>query len=1094
MKKNRAEKEVEEKIQNEFKCLKEIRSRFFDGHHVFRQVDTKSQICKQIRTVEKVDSTIHDPQQEAADELFEKLSKVITFNDKTQVNCYFLLPNKISLEKQTESRLKKFIEAMKMNSKVPVPEDLMIRCKKMELVKDFVREMNIKRAANPDAVFLFFQDECHWGAGKGSVSSVFTEEVLSIEGSFLIGVSATPNNQLKVLYDKPEWGGLKEKTVELKSPDYVGMQQFIARDKIISTKRPATKLIIPMSYLCCIASHDFDGQSSVKKISYDQIKFNESQLDTQEKITKQVIDQLFKGGLVVLALSGTRIAETFAESFASILDERFPKNDILVCYSVSTEKKEFIKSLNCNCTSMDFSNVLHNHKACLLVVVGRARFGDTFTGDFKYLDLRDKFRSSITWTPFYQMCGRAFGYGERPTLLLNNKAKKAFLNEGRSDIIPDIFLKKIKEKKSSNKSPNKSPNRSPKSKKKSSDYLVDFTNPILEYSNEKLEVVKEQIKKSCANFFIITNKSDVGKLDKYDGYDLYLYGNNQQVYRVQKDGIFEDPVSLEDALQFDLELVNDVVQLNYLRISNNHAANNSRFVDTFSKRMYLVAEPQMGKTGVMLALFKKIADASIINCTPPGYPKISSIAEQCEQMKQAGTQSFTFPNYGKISFFDEDKLPEYYNRGNSGKRTTIVQRIDKMKYASVNVINDLYSNEIWNEHEFFFEFFSIKDDSIRCSSELEGVDWKSKKAPFMFISHGRSDPKIPFEDKSKERNQIIVTTICGLSNYKKFKDSHSFIVVNVQNPSSGYLRNCAIYFAKENGIQNIWLLDDDLDNSVEFRSINSIPEDHWIRDKETITLSDVVNYLEDENWRDRSCYAICSPGEKNQKFDFKNAFSCESRTGMSLVNVDQVGEYLPSIEIADLEVAFHMIMKDKLVCRFEIFGVSKIHTNEGCFRNTDELETFPNNPDPMDGRAFKIKLFDKLLPKCPENTTIKPIIAMCTPKTKYSQKGILNERRDLHFFNNKSPKDICESIKKCKNLAFCGAFIETKHFFRGLIFLNLILYKDRGEQDLDKTVLKNFLAGEFEDLIMKKPKLKKLEIEKDNFSFANLFQSVSINL
>ena len=1148
MKKNK-KKGPSEKIPKQKQCLEEIRKIFF-GEFSFKSLDTKSLICD--RNVVQLDSSndckIYKPQKTAASSLFDKLTKMIEYNDKIQVHCYFLLPNKKSLEQQTLLRLRNFINKNRMNFVVPSPENLAIRLTNKEQAEDYFREMEIKRKANPNSVFLFFQDECHWGAGAGSVASLFTEKVLSIEGSYLIGVSATPNNQLVVFEKNAEWNELMvKKIVKLESDQYFGREKFIEEknNKLLKCKTPATDIIIPMSYLCCIASYDNFDSSTSENIPKNEDEYKEINLADHHDTTKQVIDQLFKGGLVVLPLSGTKLAQIFAESFASILHARFPNNKILVCYSVSTDT-EFIKSVNCNCTDLNFSNILHHHEACLLVVVGRARFGDTFPENFKYFDLRDKFRSNITWTPFYQMCGRAFGYGERPTLLLNKKSMKMFIRGNASK--SDEFLKTIKEKNISNKS--------------SETYQVDIMNPIENYSNKELKEVRKIIKKECENPIIIVEKSDLSKLEESDPLDIYFYGNNQEVYRVQKKSecVYENSISLEEALDLDLDpMVTNFLHLKNLTISNKHAANTSSFAKTFSKRIYLVAEPQMGKTGVMLALFKLIAKFYLNNNTPPGYPNIFSIAKQCKQIKQQSTQSFTLQNYGLVSLFDKDNFPKYYEKNSiCSERTTIIQRIDKMKNSpntvisniSINLLSDFDEKQKTNNKKFF----SIPND-------LKDVDWNSQKAPFIFITHGRSDSKINIDwinknHSEKERIQIIVTTNSEYLNYKKKFESHSFIIVNTQYPpSNGYLRYCAICFAKEMEIKNIWLLDDDLDNTVEFKSIDSIlPKEHWKTDQtqngnKTLTLLDVVDYFENPNWQERSCYAICSPrinqkkntstkkntintcswntdqtgkltltidvsnylenpnwrdtvynairdpGEKKQKKQ-KNAFSCKSGKGMSLVNVEKLANinYLP-VEISDLEVAFHLIMNDELVCRFEIFGVTKIQMDQGCSNYIGQYETFPADYDEWDEGCLNIDLLDKLLPKCPENTGIKPIVAMYTPDTKCSKEIInsLNKGRKTHVFDPLSSKiETCKSITNNKT-DFCGAFIETEHFFEALIYLNLILFKENGEQnERDEDKLRSFLLGVAEQMIERDTRLTKLRKEfNDNYSVKNLFQSVS---
>ena len=1049
------------------------------------------------------------------------------------VHCYFLFPNKISLQKQTLMRLSNFIQNdADLKLKILNPNNVVIKISSTEQADDMVEAMNAIKKIEKNPIFLFLQDECHWGAGAGSAASTFTEKVLSVEGSYLIGVSATPNNQLKVLVDSLEIPGgneIMDKIVKLESDQYFGRKKFIENEKnkkLFQCQTPATDIIIPMSYLCCIASHFHPDLSNY--ISYNLDKYNEVNLAEHHYITNQVIDQLFKGGLVVLPVSSTGTAKIFAESFGSILNERFPDNNILVCYSVSTTK-EFVTPVNCNCTGLDFSNVLHHHEACLLVIVGRARFGDTFPENFKYFDLRDKFRAhrGITWTPFHQMCGRAFGYGERPTLILNDTAMKVF-KDPKSACRSDAYLMKDKEKQK-NKEQTSSNDSVPTNSTPKSSSLSDYSiekNPIEEYSNKSKSEVQSILKSNLKKYIILTKeniKDYLGEKPSTSDVDIFFTNENQyyKVNSVRKDYVTRDNCqSVEEVLnQFsdDDETEVDLLELELMKLSKSHAGNNENFVSTFRNRFYLVAEPQMGKTGVMLHLLKLIAENYKLYSIPPGYPNVFDILDMCKHVKRAGHQTFAPGKYGKISLFEGNNIPACYENNNvSSSRTTIIQRVDKMNYTSSNDSSD--DSQKWTGN--IPGFVPIDgNELIFCSKDLlKKNNWSEQKPPFIFVTSGRADhPKININwiprdsernsegDSKPNRTQIIVTTVGDYESYrKKFGATHHFVIVNETklNVNVGLQRNCAILFAKHVGMKDIWLLDDNLSNKVELRTLENNEQqdnDEIISEK---TLLDVVNYLEDSRWTDSSFYALRSPGKskkyKQNSNTIKNEFSCNSGKGMSLVNVEKLANinYLP-IEVAeDLEVAFHLIMNGELVCRFEIFGVSKIQMNRGgCSNYIGQYETFPDDDDEWDEGCLNIDLLDKLLPKCPENTGIKPIVALYTPDTKCSKEIInsLNKGRKTHVFDLLSSKiETCKSIKNNK-MDFCGAFIETEHFFEALIYLNLMLFKENGEQnERDEDKLRRFLLGVAEQMIERDTRLTKLRKEfNDNYSVKNLFQSVS---
>lgn len=983
---------------------------------------------------------------------------MVTSPDRVQ--CYFIVPNKISLRDQTIDRLSKFIKKLAQDNKKlerVQPESMVIKLATKKQGDEMVGLMKKIRESKPSTTFIFLQDECHWGAGNTSAASYFTKRVLSEKNSFVVGISATPNNQLILLCEHhKELNALIEKIVVLESEDYIGREKFIASKHYIETEIPEKSTTIAKSYLCEIG---FSKPSSSQKIVFTETEHSPQNF---KETTREVISQLFDEGLVVLSLSSQSDAKTFAETFAYFLNKNFPNNDILVCYSIS-DNDEYVTSANCCCENITFSNLLGTHRACLLVVVGRATMGDTFPKNFKYFDLRDKFRTSaITWTPFIQMCGRAFGYGERPKIILHKDAMKVFMDE-KEATKSDLYLGSNKNYK--NQSSNVNLPQNSNSHENYADYVVDIDNELTNFG-KGLEL--EDVQKKNPEIIIVSKESDPDI--PLDDNKRILFFENGAIYSVvnKKSEYHETWMSLDQAMEIDISYYKNLQQLNLVKITKNHAGINDTFSKTFKRRLYLVAEPQMGKTGVMLELFYKVVEKYPTILSTPGYPDLYKIHELSKQKQNKGVQIFQFGKYGKITLLHEpEKIPDCYKiNGPIHSRTTILRRVDKMIHVpNENLPNRTETNVQLDKNQFFEMVFD--DCSIFCSKNLKNINWEKKKFPLMFVSTGRSnlDININWTANSNDRKQIIVTTISDYANYySKYGKTHEFIILKANEPSVGLQRKCSVEFADKMNISYFWLLDDNLDKRVKFRDISSV-QDVWNGEP---SLLDVVHYIEDESWEERCLYALCSPGKKNKYETNSQPFSCESGKGMTLINVKRVApfNYLPIRVAEDLELAFHLAMNNELVCRFECFAVRKKNLQGGCKSDTAKCA----NVEELYRENECVGLLDQILPKCLDTSLIVPNVGV--PKELFDK---LKGGRNLVAI---------EDVQETTNL--CGTYIERENLFDAFLLLVKIKHFETCFAELKNFIVKKINC--ITNTIVRENLLKAID---DDDNIAKFLTSVS---
>ncbi len=160
--------------------------------------------------------------------------------------------------------------------------------------------------------------------------------------------------------------------------------------------------------------------------------------------TEQILNELIsvdKGSLVLLRMNNSVVAGRFVEWMKSIL-ECFDNDNLFDVVLDSDGESDLWDSLSAHSKkkycdfrmqdslqrpeSMTYKDLVH--LPILLVVIEKCRMGDTLPENFKYFDLRCRYTEEngkqTIYSSLLQDIGRAFGYGQRPTVFITKFIKE----------------------------------------------------------------------------------------------------------------------------------------------------------------------------------------------------------------------------------------------------------------------------------------------------------------------------------------------------------------------------------------------------------------------------------------------------------------------------------------------------------------------------------------------------------------------------------------------------------------------------------------------------------------------------------------------
>ena len=384
------------------------------------------------------------------------------------IKFVILVPNRKSLENQTRTRLedlqKDQVFLDRRDIKSSVIRITINAPKMMKRWKDFIEEAK----TNPTTLFLVIHDECHWAAGEGETykflgfgdckpsecksgkckhskcckmeceSNDYHKDIPNI---FTMMVSATPYSIL-VMKNIQDENFVNWHSVH-KEEAYKGLTKLRKEEKI-KTSLSAQKLkeILTPHSISILTNNGYKETFILVLMDYLASLFGLSCGSLVEYLQKCISENklvVFRLNKAKGKISEARLAKKVLEK--GIKMRKIQNLEVLVNSEEKEEENdkrdekqeeednedENLKTNNRN-SFKTFSEV--NNKAMIMIIIERGRLGDTFSPNCIAFDLRARYTSPVTdFSPIIQDAGRAFGYGERPTLFLSEEA--------------DTFLKKV---------------------------------------------------------------------------------------------------------------------------------------------------------------------------------------------------------------------------------------------------------------------------------------------------------------------------------------------------------------------------------------------------------------------------------------------------------------------------------------------------------------------------------------------------------------------------------------------------------------------------------------------------------------------------
>jgi hypothetical protein len=523
-----------------------------------------------------------ETQKAIAEELYYRIKAKVKQHSKIDLEERFdnfkfliLLPNRCSIEDQTILRIKeKFL-------KKDNPEKNVLRILESSTESKNQKKWNLflqEAKHNDKTFFLVIHDECHWAAGTDNTfkflgfdkGDYHYPDGQLLPNLFTLMVSATPYNffphlnQEDILF----WNKHLEEVqhnhpnVDLKNT-YQGLTHFIGEESVnckMLTNSSDQKVNWWKKHQFSFEALEFNGFTKdfiLLLLDYTTAISDVNQIRTQRKsfpVTEE-LKECVKACInekkqIIVRLPGASNEIRQTEVAEKVL-QHFCKKEIAITVFTSAQKEE------------QHSNLFLDSKSKIILIIDNFRMGETFPKSCICFDVRARYLSTVRdFTAIIQDVGRAFGYSKRPLLLLSQQAYD-FLS-----VIWDVNTGYI-----------------------SWESLQTKLKSVLLGPNT---IRKPQMTTNQINNEMYANvPQEDGSLCPQDG-SLFP----EDGILPQEDGLTEDDrTEITDIQQFQEIFESDSkdpVFLFKLKLKGNHPA--------FAHRIFLKAEPQIGKTGAFLHL------------------------------------------------------------------------------------------------------------------------------------------------------------------------------------------------------------------------------------------------------------------------------------------------------------------------------------------------------------------------------------------------------------------------------------------------------------------------------------------------------------
>lgn len=399
--------------------------------------------------------------------------KLIDFEKLTgsTLRVLIIVPPRLSLLEQTKQRVQQLEEYFKwVKRPVPLIEVVLGNdsCKTDEKVKLFKDTLE----KSDKEFFLIIHDECHWGAAPDSKPSKILHNFMweHVQTKLLmIQISATAWNQF-LYFDsneilKPNIHPWSERNKDDGEMHYFGRDRLCASKNFVEDASMNVDTLKQIYDLLQVKfSFDKFSVSTAAEVALMTLRYcsaiithycAQNQLVLPNSaffqtchcpLTNLAVESLFQGNLIACRIPSSPISPTMPRIISSLfyslgLKKTFCINDAYT--DIEDNQLNPYKSANgwikvtkeCADEMARLQNLDHkkpskniaDQKAqfsqysdlqglnCLLIVVEKARMGDTLPPHFTFFDLRARYKTkSFSYAAFLQDLGRAFGWSKSP--------------------------------------------------------------------------------------------------------------------------------------------------------------------------------------------------------------------------------------------------------------------------------------------------------------------------------------------------------------------------------------------------------------------------------------------------------------------------------------------------------------------------------------------------------------------------------------------------------------------------------------------------------------------------------------------------------
>ena len=689
---------------------------------------------KQQKVEKETEETTYETQEAIAEGLYKQIKAKLKEFDKIELDKYFedfefliVLPNKISLEKQTIERIKKKFPK-KRN-----PEKSVIRiCPTSTFLQDKWKKFLQRAKASPTTFFLVIHDECHWAAGTVSTSKFLGfdqgdyhyPDGQLLPNLFTLMVSATPYNFFTSPHLKPEdilYWNTHLQDAKIKN-NYQGLTHF--REGNENCKMLSTSSVMDTWWeknkdsFAAMLQNGFTKEFILVLLEYctsistaaNRCHTNSFSLSVTPEVKKCVQKCIHQNKQIIVRLEAAfdevRPTEVAKICLQAVIDESKQEVDVIVLTSSQQEQQN--------------ADAFLDNKPKIILVIEQLRMGDTFPNTCICFDLRARYLFPVQdFTSIIQDVGRAFGYNERPLLLLSKQA---------NDFLTDIW--------------------------DSSTGYISWDSLKTKLELKSVVLGQNTTRKSHITSAETINTIYINLPLDYDGEQFTIEVDPTKMVIQQFQDIYEHDPN-EPVFLFRLKLAGDC--------------------KAFKHRIFLKAEPQNGKTGAFLHLAylleqKLGKDAYFLR----KFTRTSYATKSLEELDQ------------KLKTEEGKEEHKEYLRVLGTARENRKQNgiVEPSMWAALCLIQTILENCQLNEPEIQIADFGCGDMQFAnffCEELQKKLQEKPELAQTKFAIHAYdlSPNKIPISERLKNSNQIRIISCPGISCGEKteFEEkSYDFIV------------------------------------------------------------------------------------------------------------------------------------------------------------------------------------------------------------------------------------------------------------------------------------------------------------------------------